>query len=312
MPLRFTLRQLEYFVAVGEKGSIAQASERVNVSSPSISAAISQLEEEFGLSLFVRKHAHGLSLTQAGRQFMVQAKRVLAESEELNRLAGDISGIVRGPLNIGCLLTFAQMLLPAIRRAFEDRFPDTRVRQIEGDQLSLIEQLRRADIDIALSYDLEIPPDLDFLPLRRLPPYAMLAFDHPLAENAEISIEDLLDHPMVLLDLPLSSKYFLSFFENASRPPKIVERTRDMAVMRSLVANGFGYGLANIRPNSDLAPDGRRMIFVPLRGQHRPMQLGLIIPKDGRRVLTINAFVEHTTELVTKWDYPGFPIAGTD
>ena len=220
MPLRFTLRQLEYFVAVGEKGSIAQASERVNVSSPSISAAISQLEEEFGLSLFVRKHAHGLSLTQAGRQFMDQAKRVLVEAEELNRLAGDISGIVQGPLNIGCLLTFAQMLLPAIRRAFEERFPNTCVRQIEADQLSLFERLRRADIDIALSYDLEIPPDLDFLPLRRLPPYAMLPFDHPLAEKVEVSIEDLVDHPMVLLDLPLSSNYFLSFFEGRQPLPE--------------------------------------------------------------------------------------------
>ncbi len=57
MALRFTLRQLEYLVAVGETGSIAAASERVKVSSPSISAAISQLEQEFGLQLFVRRHA---------------------------------------------------------------------------------------------------------------------------------------------------------------------------------------------------------------------------------------------------------------
>ena len=111
MALRFTLRQLEYFVTVGELGSIAQASEQVNVSSPSISAAISQLEEEFGLPLFVRKHAHGLSLTQAGRQFLVQARKVLAEAKSLSRLAGSISGSVQGPLNVGCLLTFAQVLL---------------------------------------------------------------------------------------------------------------------------------------------------------------------------------------------------------
>ena len=90
MALRFTLRQLEYFVTVGELGSIAQASEQVNVSSPSISAAISQLEEEFGLPLFVRKHAHGLSLTQAGRQILVQARKVLAEAKSLSRLAGSI------------------------------------------------------------------------------------------------------------------------------------------------------------------------------------------------------------------------------
>ena len=54
MALRFTLRQLEYLVAVGQSGSITLAAERLNVSAPSISTAIAQLEAEFGLPLFVR------------------------------------------------------------------------------------------------------------------------------------------------------------------------------------------------------------------------------------------------------------------
>ncbi len=305
MALRFTLRQLEYFVAVGEAGSIAQASERVNVSSPSISAAISQLEDEFGLPLFVRKHAHGLSLTQAGRQFMSQANQVLSEAEALNRLAGDISGNVQGPLNIGCLLSFAQVLLPAIRRQFELKYPDTRVSQVETDQSRIIELLRRAEIDVALSYDLEIPPDLEFVPLRSLPPYAMVPEGHPLARQNEVGVEELLDYPMVLLDLPLSSDYFLSFFDATGRKPRVVERTRDMAVMRSLVANGFGYAIANIRPYSDLSPDGRRLVFIPIKGEQRPMQLGLIIPEGARNVLTVNAFIDHAGEVIQNWNYPG-------
>ena len=308
MALRFTLRQLEYFVAVGEEGSISHASERVNVSSPSISAAISQLEDEFGLPLFVRKHAHGLSLTQAGRQFMAQAKQVLQEADALNRLAGDISGNVRGPLNIGCLVTFAQVLLPAIRRQFELKYPDVRVSQIETDQLNLIEQLRRAQIDVALSYDLEIPPDLEFVPLRSLPPYAMVPEGHPLARQNEVEVAELLDYPMVLLDLPLSSNYFLSFFDQTGRKPRIVERTRDMAVMRSMVANGFGYAIANIRPYSDLSPDGRRLVFIPLKGDQRPMQLGLIIPEGARNVLTVNAFIDHAASVIRDWNYPGSAI----
>ncbi|MEM6886897.1 MAG: LysR substrate-binding domain-containing protein [Pseudomonadota bacterium] len=308
MPLRFTLRQLEYFVAVGEEGSIAQASARVNVSSPSISAAISQLEDEFGLPLFVRKRAHGLSLTQAGRQFLGKAQRVLAEAHALNRLADNISGNVQGPLKVGCLLTFAQVLLPSIRRRFEERYPDARVSQRESDQLDLIELLRRADIDIALSYDLEIPADLQFVPLRALPPYAMMAADHPLARKSSVSVAELLDHPMVLLDLPLSSDYFLSFFDQLGQRPQILERTRDMAVMRSLVANGFGYGIANIRPHSDVSPDGRALRFVPLEGAHRPMRLGLILPEGAESVLTVGAFIEHTRQVISEWGYPGQAI----
>lgn len=309
MPLRFTLRQLEYFVAVGEEGSIAGASARVNVSSPSISAAISQLEAEFGLPLFVRKHAHGLSLTQTGRQFLEHATCVLEEADKLNRLADNISGNVQGTLKIGCLLTFAQVLLPAIRRQFEKNHPAAEVTQIEADQLLLIEKLRRGEIDLALSYDLEIPADLEFLPLRALPPYAMMAADNPLAQRASISVEELLDQPMVLLDLPISSEYFLSFFDKVGQRPKIVERTRDMAVMRSLVANGFGFGIANIRPHSDLSPDGRQLRFVPLEGALRPMCLGLILPQGARRVLTVSTFVEHTKQVIATWGYPGAPIA---
>lgn len=308
MSLRFTLRQLEYFVAVGVEGSIAQASARVNVSSPSISAAIAQLEGEFGLPLFVRKHAHGLSLTQAGRQFMTQAQQVLAQAEALNRLADNISGNVQGPLKVGCLLTFAQVLLPAIRREFEKTYPDTQVSQIEADQLDLIEHLRRAEIDVALSYDLDIPPDLAFIPLRALPPYAMFPQGHPLADKPDVSVEELLAHPMVLLDLPRSSEYFLSIFDHTGQRPQIAERTRDIAVMRSLVANGFGFGIANIRPPSDLSPDGRALRFVPLRGDQRALRLGLILPEDTHNVLTVRTFVDHTAQMIATWNYPGHKI----
>jgi DNA-binding transcriptional LysR family regulator len=308
MASRLTLRQLEYFVAVGEQGSIAQASAVVNVSSPSISAAIAQLEAEYGLPLFVRKHARGLILTQAGRQFMDQARRVLAEVDNLSRLAGTISGNVQGPLKIGCLLTFAQILLPAIRREFQHKYVDVQVTQIECDQETLIEKLQSAEIDIALTYDLEVPPELEFTPLRSLPLYAVVAMNHPLANLKTVSVETLVEHPMVLLDLPISRTYFLNVFERAGCSPNIVERTRDMAVMRSLVANGFGFSVANIRPQSDLAPDGRELCYIPLEGSPRPMRLGFISPKDARNVLSVDAFISDASETISRFGYPGVPV----
>ncbi|MEP6020047.1 MAG: LysR family transcriptional regulator [Paracoccaceae bacterium] len=120
--LRYTIRQLEYFVAVGSSKSIMHAAEKVNVSSPTISSAINQLEKELGLSLFVRQHAQGVTLTLAGKRLFEQAKNVLSEAEHFVDLAGDISGTTRGPLSVGCLLTFAQVVLPSLRRSFEDKF----------------------------------------------------------------------------------------------------------------------------------------------------------------------------------------------
>lgn len=305
MFLRFSLRQLEYFVAVGEAGSIALASEKVNVSSPSISTAIGQLEEEFGLHLFVRKHAQGLSLTQAGRQFMAQAKRVLHEANSLNQLAGTISGNVQGPLAVGCLLTFAQLMVPQLRSKFETRYPAVRVSQFELDQQEIFDEIRSGGIDIALTYDLEIAPDLKFVPLVELPPYAMVAETHALAELPRVSVDELKDHPMVLLDLPFSSNYFLSFFAAAGVKPMIAERTRDMAVMRSLVGNGFGYAIANIRPLTHSSPDGKKLRFIPLVGDVRPMIMGLAMAQGAQNVLTVSAFIDHCRELITEDAAPG-------
>lgn len=187
--IRFTLRQLEYFVAVGEAGSITVAAGRVNVSSPSISTAISQLETEFGMPLFVRQHAQGLSLTQAGRALMDQARAVLREADRLVDLAGDISGQVRGPIMVGCML----------------------------------------------AYDLVVPPDLSFIPLIEMPPFVLISADQPLADRDEIEVEELRSLPMVLLDLPQSADYFLSFFQDKGIKPEISERSRDIAVVRSFV-----------------------------------------------------------------------------
>ncbi len=303
MPLRFTLRQIEYLVAVADCGTVALAAERLHVSSPSISAAISQLEAEFGLQLFIRRHAQGLSLTEGGRELVEEARFLLRSAAALGDRAAELTGAVSGTLTLGCLLTFAQVVLPHLRRSFSDAHPSVQFRQSEHDHAELIEALRHARIDAALTYDMQIPPDLGFLPLLALPPHALLAEDHPLATRSSVTADDLLRHPMVLLDLPYSADYFLSFFGN--RKPLIAERTRDMGVMRAMVANGFGYSIANIRLGSDRAPDGRRLVFVPLRTDRLPMHLGLLLPQGAAQRRTVAAFVAHCRSTVTEAALPG-------
>ncbi len=306
MPLRFTLRQLEYLVAVGEAGSIARASDRMNVSPPSISAAISQLEDEFGIQLFVRKHSHGLSLIPGGREFFGAAKRVLEDASTLHDLAEDLAGQVRGTLAVGCLLTFAQVVLPELRRKFEGAWPDVRVRQYERDQAQILEMLHRAEIDIALTHDLEISRDVAFEPLLALPPYVMLPDDHPLAARKKVTLNQLADVPMVLLDLPMSRDYFLSILQSGARQPVIAERTGDIAIMRSLVANGYGFALANVR----LRTNGKPVAYVPLDGDFRPMTMGLTTIAGARKTRTQQAFEEHCRTLITADGAPGLAVPG--
>lgn len=308
MAFRFTLRQLEYFVAVGETGSIVLASEIVNVSPPSISTSISQLEMELGVQLFIRQHAHGLSLTSGGRRFLAEAKALLESVEGLRNLATDISEKVSGPLNIGCLKTIAPMILPELRRRFESLYPAVSIKQVEGDHTALLRAMRNAEIDVCLTYDLNTPNDVQFESLAELPPYVMLAASHPLAGQSGLTPEELVEEPMVLLDLPLSSDYFLSVFSRTGLKPKIAERTGDLALVHSMVANGFGYSLANIRSRTEFSPDGKPLKFVPLTGGPRPMKLGLITGRESRKPRILNAFEAYCREVISQDSIPGLTM----
>ena len=310
MALRYTLRQLEYFVAVGECGSITGASQRVNVSAPSISTGISQLEVELGIQLFVRHHAQGLTPTPPGRRLLEHAQKVLREAGGLLDLAGDLSGSVRGPLAIGCLSTIAQALLPGLRRSFSQNYGEARLSQIEADQSELFNLLRQARIDLALTYDLDLPRDLGFDPMLELPPIVAMSETHPLAHLPAVSIVELAPYPMVLLDLPYSADYFLSFFARAGLRADVAERTRDMAVMRGLVANGFGYSIVNTRPLNDLSPDGKRLRFVPLTGNQRPMRLGILWGPGRERTALQKAFRAHARSWIEAQS--GFLLGGRE
>ena len=191
------------------------------------------------------------------------------------------------------------MILPKLRRGFNDAYPAVQFGQVEGDQAELFDGLRMARRDVALTYDLNIPPDLAFQPLLPLAPYALFPEGQALTDRATVSPQDLAPYPMVLLDLPHSADYFLSFFSDAGVTPHIAERTRDLGVMRAMVANGFGYSIANIWLGSDRVPDGKKLVFVPLVAGLRPMQIGLLLPKGAVPRRAVAAFVAECQRPVT-------------
>lgn len=246
--MRFTLRQLEYFIATAEAGSITLASDRIRVSQPSISTAISQLEIELGTQLFLRRHAQGLSLTPAGQKILVQAKAVIEQAQSLYTAASEAMDQVRGTLSLGCLLTFAPMLLPEVSHSFNAAYPGATVRPTVGDHSVLLTKLERAELDVALSYDLVIPDGFEFTPLAELPPYVQVAETDPLAERSAVTLAELAEREFILLDLPLSRDYFLGLFAAAGVTPNIVAQIQHQEVIRTMVGNRYGYTLANVRP----------------------------------------------------------------
>lgn len=273
--IHVTLRQLEYFVAAVRHGGAARGAEALNVSQPSISKAIADLETLWGERLFVRLHAQGLEPTPAGLERFRQAQALLQQAAALTSTA---RGALEGTLSFGCLSTLGPRHVPAILSRFARDHPQIRVRLEEGDTESLTRQLERGSLDLALMYDLGLARGVRVERVAELWPYALLPQGHRLAARSTIGLAELAREPLVLIKLPHSREYFLSLFRAAGTSPDIVAETASLEMVRAMVANGLGVSVLTTRPARDVASDGKRLVCRRLRGPLAPQPVALVSP----------------------------------
>jgi DNA-binding transcriptional LysR family regulator len=305
LPVKFSFRQLSYFIAAAETGSITLASKRANISQPAISTAISHIERELSVQLFLRHHAQGLSLTPAGRIMLRDAKQLMKQADGLYSVAADISQQLRGELSVGWFSTLAPIVMPELVQSFLMAYPETKIRSVEGHQEDLVRALRAAEIEVAITYDLQIRDDINFLPLATLPPYALFGAQHPLSRERAVRLSQLAPLPMVMLDMPMSREYFLALFIRDRVEPNIVWSSANFDVVRTLVANGLGYSLANVRPRADVALDGRRVFRVPLTGDPPPVRIGIAALKQLKKTRLVEEFERHCQASISESIVPG-------
>ena len=303
--MQFTLKQLAYFVAAGEAGSILRAAENIHVSQPSISNAITHLEDVFQIQLFVRHHAQGMSLTTAGSQMMERAKQILRDADELKSLAGVLSDKIYGTINVGCFIPLAPIVTPGLCHGYLQAHDDVEVNVSEDDQAGLLSNLKKGTIDLALTYDLQLDNDIDFIPLVELKPYVLLAKSNALATAKQVTLQQLADDRYILLDLPLSNNYFMSLFAEQGIKPSIYARTRHIEVQRGLVARGYGFSLANVRPVNQKSLDGSDLAYVPLAGHPPGLTLGIAMLASLKRTVIIDSFLYYCSQQINENKIPG-------
>lgn len=303
--MQFTLKQLSYFVAAGKAGSILRAAENIHVSQPSISNAIAHLEDLFQIQLFIRHHAQGMSLTTAGSQIMEQAQALLRDADELKSFAGKLSDQVFGSINVGCFIPLAPIVTPELCHGFMQSHDGVKVNVSEGNQAELLSKLKKGAIDLALTYDLLIESDITFTALAELKPYVLLPADHRFADKASISLTSLAQEKFILLDLPLSDNYFMSLFEHHHLKPSIYARTSHIEVQRGLVANGYGYSLANVRPINQQSLDGSDLKYVSLSGYNPGLTLGIATLANIKKTIVVDIFSQFCQEQISADHIPG-------
>ncbi|MFJ5151186.1 LysR family transcriptional regulator [Streptomyces sp. NPDC088353] len=293
-----SFRQLEYFVAAAETGSVTAAAAKVHLTQSAVSTSLAELEENLGVQLFLR-HARGLKLTAPGRQALADARRLLSGVDELRDSARSVTSSLSGSLVVGCYSTLAAVLLPRVIADFVAKYPDVDLSFIEGSDQYLVGQLRGVSCDIALMYEADefkLAKDLRMTALYAAEPYVLLPARHPLAARDEVGVADLATEPMILFDLPPGATYFLSLFKDEDLTPDVRYRATNFEMVRSLVAHGLGYSVLTQRPGIPISYDGLEIVTRPLAPRPPGLNVGIVRLADLAPSRRAAAFAEQCAE----------------
>jgi DNA-binding transcriptional LysR family regulator len=272
------LRQLRYFVAVVEEGSMTRAAARLHVAQQSISQQIQTLETQLGTPLLSRS-SRGVTPTAVGEVLLREARAVLAQAERATDIVHRAARGDTGVLRVGFLTTVAHDLMPPIVRAFAQHHREIALHTEDLPIAALVAGIRDGRLDAGLSR----PPLVDDLlaePISDEQVAAVLPAGHPLGGRNELTLADLADEPWVLTPRsswpPWHRKYDADFAAAGYRP-RVVQRGTTPQALLALVAAGVGVTRLPLS-SRNLRVDG--VTFVPLTDERA--QISLLTRPDAR------------------------------
>ena len=190
-----TLRHMKILVEVYRRNSVTKAAQALHLSQPSVSLALRELEDYYGVALFERV-GHRISPTECGREFYGYAVHVVSLMDELEKRMRNWDAI--GTVRIGATVTIGTYLLPALVRRYQAEFPALHV-DVQVCRASQVEQLVLDNrIDLGLIETQPEHEELAAVPFSRDELQAIVPPDSPLAGRGEVTIQELAQFPFLM------------------------------------------------------------------------------------------------------------------
>ena len=196
--MRPTLKQMQYLVAVSETGKFNEAARRMNVSQPSLSTQIADMELELSTTL-VERGRHGAVLTPMGEDIVSRARLIIRSVEELKSVTSNKGGILTNRMRLGVIPTVGPYLLPTATKTLHQKYPDFRMSVVEERTLDIDKRLRDGSLDTIIS-TAEDHPYSESIPLFTENLWICVPPDSSLANTSEpVKLQDLKNMPLLSL-----------------------------------------------------------------------------------------------------------------
>ncbi|ASR09043.1 MULTISPECIES: LysR family transcriptional regulator [Rhizobium] len=280
--MAFTLRQVQYFVAVAEQGSVTRAAQNLSISQSSVTEALKELETDLGVELFER-HPRGLTITHNGHQFLRHATKILASVSDARTSFSGQQSALSGTLNIGVTSLVAGYVLSDLLARYRRACPGIEVSAIEDNGGYLEHLLVGGELDVAVMVisNLRDRMALQAEILETSPYRLWLPMGHPLVSADIISIADIAREPLIMLTVDEIEENTGKLLSALGARPHVAFRTRSVEAVRSLVATGAGVALLPDLVYRPWSLEGDRIESRDVSGSLPVVQVGMVWRKGS-------------------------------
>lgn len=290
--MAFTLRQLQYFVAAAEQGTVSGAAHNLSISQSSITEAIKELEHDLGVELFER-HSRGLYITHKGHQFLRHAKKILADVSDARRTFSEGDEVQTGRLQLGVTSLVAGYVLSDLLSRFRRAFPGIDVSAIEDSGDYLEHLLIGGELDVAVMVISNLRDRMALqAEILEVSPYRLwLPLGHHLAGADIISISDIAAEPLIMLTVDEIEENTGKLLSALGAKPHVAFRTRSVEAVRSLVATGAGIALLPDLVYRPWSLEGDRIESRDVSGSLPAVQVGIVWRRGSGLPQTARDFI---------------------
>lgn len=281
--MALTLKAMEYFTTALRHGNIAKAAAELNIAASAISSAIDQVETEFALTLVTRQRARGIQANASGREVARKCERLLEEYRSVLTEGAELRHALSGTLRIGYYAPIAPAFLPKVFDTFLPADRSVTLELTECDNDLAQDGLLNGTFDVILFVAEGVRPTVDFDVLVAAPPYCLLPAEHPLAHQSSVSMAQIGQEPLIVLNRPVAASYYEGLFQPGARQAPVVAYANSTEMVRSLVASGRGCAILNMRPLTLQSYTGARVVALPISDDLPPLTLAIGYDKSRPR-----------------------------
>lgn len=274
--MAFTLRQLQFFIAAAEAGSVSGAARALSISQSSVTEGIRSLEDDLGVVLFDRQ-ARGLLITQKGSAFLRHARQIFADVATARNSFQEDAEAAPGKLSLGVTSLVAGYVLSDILQRFRRAFPQVDLQVVEDNGDYLQHLLIGGELDVAVLLTSSVKDRMAMhVESLVVSPYRLwLPLGHRLAQQETITLDELAGEPLIQLMVDEIEASTRSLMAALAVKPEIAFRTRSVEAVRSLVATGAGVAILPSLVYRPWSLEGDRIEIRDVSGDLPSVQVGL-------------------------------------